>query len=99
MTIKITIKKIDGRSRPSFSRSVKKLSPNLQVEVRKAVEDLLQSPIPTRRRIEKLGGYHSPPIYTIHVTNNHSHKLSFEMSGSTAILRRVDTHKRIDKAP
>lgn len=56
-------------------------------------------PPPARLRFEKLTGYKNPSIYTIHVTRNHSHKLSFELVGNVAVLRKIGTHKEIDRAP
>jgi hypothetical protein len=55
--------------------------------------------LPGRLRFEKLSGYKNPAIYTIHVTANHSHKVSFALLGTTAILRKIGTHKEIDRAP
>jgi len=42
-------------------------------------------------------GYKYPAIYTVHVTGNY--KLSFEVSGSMAILRCIGSHNKIDRAP
>jgi mRNA-degrading endonuclease RelE of RelBE toxin-antitoxin system len=85
-------------SRSSFRNSYKKLPREIQDLVDNAIIDLIRSPIPVRYRFEKLAGYKNPGIYTIHITSNHSHKLSFELDGTTAILRKVATHKEIDKS-
>lgn len=85
--------------RKSFENSFKKLSEEQKAEARQAILDLLRQPIPALRRFKSLTGYVNPKIFTIHVTRNHSHKLSFELVGSVAVLRRVGTHKEIDRAP
>lgn len=86
-------------TRKSFKNSFKKLSNEQKLEAAEAIEDLRCSPIPALRRFKSLTGFANPKIYTIHVTSNHSHKLSFELVGTVAVLRRVGTHKEIDRAP
>lgn len=41
----------------------------------------------------------NPSIFTIHATRNHSHKISFEIEGDVAIMRKIGTHKEIDRSP
>ena len=94
----IKISKIDP-SRKSFERSFKKLPKNIQEKVGEALKGLLLDPIPKKWNFEKLNGHKNPNIYTIHVTPNHSHKLSFEVVDETAVLRIVGTHKKIDVTP
>lgn len=78
-----------------FLALFKKQSPEIQAATRQAVKDLVKNPHPKKYRLEK----QTPEAYTIHVTRNHSHKLSFELVGDTAILRKIGTHKEIDRAP
>lgn len=92
------ILKVDP-TRVSFQNSFSKLPDDIKSEARAVIAALLEHPLPARLRFEKLKGYRNPNIYTVHVTRNHSHKLSFEMVGSIAVLRRVATHKQIDTAP
>ncbi len=82
-----------------FKLEYKKLPSELQEQVNAALTDLLKQPMPRSLRFEKLSGYRKPNIFTIHVTANHSHKISLEIDGSAAILRRIGTHKQIDKNP
>lgn len=83
----------------SFQNSYRSLSNDIK-ECFKEIHKLLKhDPQPKKLRLEKLEGYRNPNIYTIHITPNHSHKLSFEIVGTTAILRRIGTHKEIDRAP
>lgn len=82
-----------------FRKAYKKLPPDIQAHVNEALHNLMKNPRPASLRFEKLKGYRKPNIYTIHATPNHSHKISFELNGSSAILRNVDTHKLIDRQP
>jgi hypothetical protein len=82
-----------------FQREYKKVSPGRKRELKPALEDLRADPIPRSRRFEKLEGYRNPNIYTILVTTNHSHKLSFALIEDRAILRRIATHSEIDRNP
>lgn len=97
--MKCKINSLDIDSHASFKRSFSKLPNDIKELTLTALEKLLLDPQPKRLRLEKLKGNNKPPIYTIHVTPNHSHKLSFEINGDMAILRRVDTHKVIDRTP
>lgn len=78
-----------------FEDQLRKLPAELQAAVKQAVKDLVLDPHPKRYRLEK----QTKDIWTIHVTSNHSHKLSFTLEGDTAVLRRIGTHKEIDRAP
>ncbi len=82
-----------------FERDYKRLDHGLQGKVDTVLLNLTKNPRSPMLRFEKLGGYRRPSIHTVHVTPNHSHKLSFEIDGDTAILRRIGTHKEIDGAP
>ncbi|MYM65386.1 hypothetical protein GTP45_00880 [Pseudoduganella sp. FT55W] len=84
---------------PRFERDYKSLSSKLQQAVAAAVADLMKHPIPNSRRLHSLRGHRNPKIFTIDVMSNHAYKISFEIDGETAILRRVATHKHIDDAP
>ncbi len=80
-----------------FVRDYNKLTPALRELVDQKLRDLLANPRPPGLRFEKLKGYHRPDLYTIHVTGNY--KISFEIQGDTAILRRIAPHDEIDRAP
>lgn len=81
-----------------FKRAYQALSPELQRETEEAIRDLVKEYVPNSRRLAPLGGYKNPKVYVVHVTRNHSHKMSFEVDGDLAILRTVDTHKVLDKS-
>lgn len=91
----VALAKLDYRR--TFERDFKKLTAELQELVRKKLDDLLAEPRPPGLRFEKLKGYKRPDIYTIHITGNY--KMSFEIEGDIAILRRVANHDKIDGSP
>jgi len=93
----LTIERIELSER--FQRDLKGLSPDLLKTVKEAVGDLLKSPIPATRRFHRLHGYTDPKVYTIDVLPNKSYKISFKIDGNVATLRRVATHKTIDRTP
>lgn len=82
-----------------FKQDFKKLPPSLQEKVKEVLKELMTHPRPRSLRFEKLNGIKNPSVFTIHVTSNHSHKVSFALDGSRAILRRIGTHKLIDRSP
>ena len=86
-------------SSESFKNDFRGLPGQVKDHFKERYKLLLQRPQPKKLRLEKLGGYSKPGIYTIHITPNHSHKLSFELIGSTAKFRRIGTHKLIDRTP
>lgn len=94
----LIIRSIDA-GRVSFQNSLRKLPENIRSEARQALKDLIKHPQPGYLKLEKLSGYKRPDIYTIHFTGNNSHKMSFELDGDKALLRKVGTHKKIDRAP
>ena len=87
------------RTRTSFVRSFSALPDDIAALAIEALVGLLKTPPPTRLRLHKLSGYKNPKVFTIDVTSNHSHKISLEIDGCVAILRKVGTHKEIDRAP
>lgn len=82
-----------------FEKELKSLKPNILAAAKDAIRDLYAVPIPASRRFHCLNGFKNPRIFTIDVTTNHSYKISFELNGSTANLRRIATHKEIDRKP
>lgn len=93
MTRPHPIKRI--RATEAFGVLLRKLPPDIQAAARQAVKDLVADPHPKKYRLKK----QTRVCWTIHITNNHSHKLSFSMDGDCAVLRKVGTHKEIDRSP
>ena len=58
---------------------------------------LYQDPIPAGLRFEKLKGHARPDIYTFHIDGNY--KVSIEIHGNHAVLRRVAPHNSIERLP
>lgn len=84
----------------SFRNDVRNLEQDTVECLADALKALLAEIIPKKYRMESLSGYKNPKVYTIHITQNHSHKLSFEINkDGVAVLRRVGTHKAIDRSP
>lgn len=80
-----------------FKREFKKLEKPMQALAEQKLRELKANPMPPGLRFEKLSGYRNPNIYTIHVTGNY--KISLEIEGTLAKLRRVACHDEIDRAP
>lgn len=87
------------RRKKRFQKEYDDLTPDMKQEVDDALVDLLSNPIPARRRFHSLEGYRNPKLFTIDVTGNKSHKISLEIDGTVATLRRIATHKEIDRGP
>lgn len=94
MPVKITIETWSPLE--TFETDYKKLPENIQTEVQDSLKKLLENPNSTKLRLKPVTGSKKPKVYAIHITANHSYKLTFEMDGTTAVLRRVGTHKKID---
>ena len=84
---------------PGFQRCLKKIPRDMRELVDSAIADLLDDPLPGRFDFKKLTGYKNPAVFTITIGGNHAYKLSMEIKGEAAILRRVGTHKQIDENP
>ena len=94
----IRIERVDMGNRV-FARELRSLPREIREQAVQSISSLTANPMPARIRFEKLSSYKNPSIYTIHITHNHSHKASFELISTTARMRRVGTHKEIDRAP
>ncbi len=82
-----------------FQRALRKLPPEIRLLADQAILDLLLPEIPGKYGFKKLNGYRNPSIYTIQLGGNHAYKMSMEIADSTAILRRVGSHRQIDDTP
>lgn len=93
----ILVEALSYKSR--FARDLKGAPPDVQAAAKEALEALLQHPQPARIRIHTLQGYRNPKIHKIDLFTNRSWQLTFEMDGTTAILRRLGRHRDIDDRP
>ncbi len=85
------------RKSKRFHKDYEKLTIELRDLVDQKLQDLVRTPMPSGLKFEKLRGYANPDVYTIHVTGNY--KISMEIAGSEAFLRRAADHNDIDRAP
>jgi mRNA-degrading endonuclease RelE of RelBE toxin-antitoxin system len=82
----------------TFKKDFSRLTPDIQKLAEACIGDILKDPIPGARRAHNVTPRgKKPTIYTVDVTDNKAYKLSFHLDGSTAVLRRVGTHKAIDR--
>lgn len=94
----VRVARVNRRS--SFERDLRKLLKRdrpLALRALDKLDDLVKAPMPPGLRFEKLKGYADPALYTIHVTGNY--KISMQITGDTATLRRLAPHDEIDRAP
>ncbi len=83
-----------------FVRAYVKLPPDVMAAVDECIKDLERDPIPSSRRPHSVTPRgHRPVIYTVDVFSNKSYKLSYHIEGRVAVLRRIGTHKQIDRKP
>ncbi len=80
-----------------FDKDYAKLERQLKELVNEKITGILINPMPPGLRFEKLKGYSKPSIYTIHITGNY--KVSLEILGNMATLRRVACHDDINRNP
>ena len=82
----------------SFIKDWDKLPVDIQSAVNRCIEDFDRDPLPQARRphsVTSAGRF--PKVFTLDVLPNRSYKLSFEIADGFAMLRRVGTHKQIDR--
>lgn len=82
-----------------FKKEYAALTDDLRSKVDDALRDLLKNPIPAGRRFHSLNGYKNPRLFTIDVMTNKAYKISMEIQGECATLRRIATHREIDRNP
>jgi hypothetical protein len=82
----------------SFLADLAGLTAQQQKDVKDCLSDLAKDPIPPGRRMHPVtpAGM-KPKIYTVDVYSNKSYKISLQLDGELLILRRVGSHKQIDR--
>jgi mRNA-degrading endonuclease RelE of RelBE toxin-antitoxin system len=76
------------KEKPSFKKDVKRLDPKVIKDLERALHDLMGE-VPPGRNFKKLK---DSDVYTIRISLNY--RLSFELDGDTAILRRVGPRQK-----
>jgi len=82
-----------------FLSDVRALPENVRSAANTALKLLKQNPRAKSLRLHTLKGTRKPTIWKIDVLPNHSWQIAFEMDGTTAVLRRIGTHRDIDRRP
>jgi len=83
----------------TFDRDFRRAPLEIQNAAKNAIRDLVRYPQPNKLRLHSITGCFDPRILKIDVLSNKSWQITFEMEGSVAILRRLGTHRLIDRKP
>lgn len=86
-------------STEQFRREVRDAPPDVQGELKLVLQLLLANSAAGRLRVHPLSGYAKPTIFKADVFTNRAWQITFEMNGTTAVLRRLATHKQLDRRP
>lgn len=73
--------------------------PDVQQAALAALELLQANPRAKSLRLHPLTGTPKPTVWKIDVYTNHAWQITFELNGTVAELKRLGTHKAIDRAP
>ncbi len=82
-----------------FKSEFEKLKPDVQAAVKDALQLLKTNPEAKSLRLHTLTGLPKPTVWKIDVIANHSWQVTFELNGTTVELKRIATHKSIDRLP
>jgi len=93
----VRIEKLSYSAR--FQAEFKALSSDAQKACIEALKTLQSHPQSKSLRLHTLKGMPKPTIWKIDVYTNHSWQVTFELVGTTAELKRIGTHKAIDRDP
>jgi mRNA-degrading endonuclease YafQ of YafQ-DinJ toxin-antitoxin module len=87
------------RRTAKFERDWKSCPVDVRRSAAEALRKLIGNPAANRLRMHPLNGLGKPTIFKIDVFPNRSWQISFHLSGEVAILRRLCTHKEMDRNP
>lgn len=82
-----------------FQAELQKLQPDVIKAAKEALALLQNNPEAKSLRLHPLTGLPKPTVWKIDVFANRSWQVTFEINGTTAELKRVSTHKSIDRDP
>ncbi len=97
MTQEIRIERFAYSDR--FRSEMRSLSPDLIRATKEALALLQRNPRAKTLRLHPLTGLAKPTVWKIDVFTNHAWQVTFELNGTTAELKRIGTHKSIDRDP
>ena len=75
------------------------LKRDIQKAVGEAIKKLIENPNSNAVRLHPLSGYGKPTIWKMDVFPDHSWQITLEIINKVAVLRRVATHKDLDRSP
>lgn len=82
-----------------FAADLQSAPPDVRQAVLEALRLLQANPQARSLRLHALVGMPKPSIWKIDVFANHAWQITFELSGTVAELKRLGTHKKIDRDP
>lgn len=97
MTLTICIERFAYSDR--FRSEMRSLPPDVARATKDALALLQQNPRAKSLRLHPLTGLPKPTVWKIDVFANHAWQVTFELNGTTAELKRIGTHKSIDRDP
>lgn len=95
----MTITVVGFKTTDRFDSEFKRAPYDAQRAAKGALGTLQSNPSSSVIRLHQLSGFGKPTIWKIDVYANKSWQITFELDGQIAILRRLATHKRIDRDP
>jgi mRNA-degrading endonuclease YafQ of YafQ-DinJ toxin-antitoxin module len=95
----MTIVVVDFDPTKRFDNDFDCAPPDVQQGARAALKLLQSHPTSSRLRLHNLKGYPKPTIWKIDVRPNKSWQITFELTGTTARLLRLGTHRQVDDSP
>jgi hypothetical protein len=82
-----------------FRSELRGLPPDVARATKDALELLQHNPRAKSLRLHPLTGLPKPTVRKIDLFANHAWQVTFELNGTTAELKRIGTHKSIDRDP
>lgn len=97
MSAGVTVSEIKYSAR--FRADFRSAPPSVQQAVAAALKLLQVNPGAKSLRLHPLKGMPKPTVWKIDVYANHAWQITFELNGAVAELKRLGTHKTIDRDP
>ena len=82
-----------------FAADLKSAPADVQQAALQALNLLVLNPTAKSLRLHPLKGMPKPTVWKLDVFANHAWQITFEINGTIAELKRLGTHKTIDRAP
>lgn len=82
-----------------FQSEIQKVEPDVLKAAQEVLAVLQKNPQSKKLRLHPLTGLPKPMVWKIDVFLNRSWQITFEINGTTAELKRIATHKSIDREP